>query len=97
MAQDDGDVDRVVVNGSMGPNFMLTQRLAMVGGDDNKGLMVEAEVLEYLERNLDLRRYRAIPLGGHDTRFENRESPDKHRFRTAEHGPALVILERLGR
>ena len=41
------------------------------------------------------RRYRRIALDAIDTRYQNREEPDLHRFRTARRGPPVVIHERV--
>jgi hypothetical protein len=50
----------------------------------------------YLLDNLDPSRYRAITLDAPDIRFENRESPHEHLYRTVREGPKVVVLQRIG-
>jgi hypothetical protein len=52
-------------------------------------------VRQYLIRNLDFHRHRKIEIDFPDIPFENRESPNEHRFRTVKFAPRVVILERI--
>lgn len=50
---------------------------------------------QFLMQRVDWNRYRRITLDRVDTRFENREEPDTHRFRTAADGPPVTIFRRV--
>lgn len=52
-------------------------------------------VRRYLLDKLPWDKYRAIPLGVPDLPFQNRESPDEHRYRTPEDGPPLIVYRRI--
>jgi hypothetical protein len=51
-------------------------------------------VLNFLHQNLNMRSFTAIPLNVPDVRFENRESPNEHRYRTPTEGASIVIHKR---
>ena len=52
-------------------------------------------VRQYLIQHLDPQRYRRIVIDYPDLPFENRESPDEHRFKTAVSVPPVEIYERM--
>jgi 4-amino-4-deoxy-L-arabinose transferase-like glycosyltransferase len=54
----------------------------------------DRRVREYLETHLPLDTYRRHWLPTPDLKFENRESPDEHRYRSARGRYGLTILER---
>ncbi len=51
-------------------------------------------VYDYLRREVDLSQYRKITLPFPDIPYENRESPEQHRFRTATNQPPVIIYRR---
>lgn len=54
----------------------------------------DREVREYLESHLPLETFRRHELPYADLAFENRESPDEHRYRTVHRRVGVVVLER---
>ncbi len=58
-------------------------------------LNFDAKVKAYLANNIELSKYRGIMLDYPDTPWENRESPNGHRFRTVTDEDKVVIYERL--
>jgi hypothetical protein len=51
-------------------------------------------VEEYLSAHIHEEDFRRVSLDCFDTRFDNREEPDMHRYRTATDGPRVVIRQR---
>jgi len=50
---------------------------------------------QFLEERLAAKRFQRFELPAFDIPFENRESPEEHRFRSATSGSPVVILEKL--
>jgi hypothetical protein len=55
----------------------------------------ERKVGKYLLDNIPMNTYRGITINYPDLAFENRESPDKHLFRTDTTERNVVIYERM--
>lgn len=54
----------------------------------------DGAVRAFIEREIDLASFRKVELPFTDTRFENREEPAEHRFRSALGGPPVTLYAR---
>ena len=54
----------------------------------------DGAVRAFIEREVDLAHFRKVELPFTDTRFENREEPAEHRFRSARGGPPVTLYAR---
>lgn len=52
-------------------------------------------VSRYLVDNVPWEKYQAVVLNAPDIRYQNRESPDEHLFRTATGGPPVLLFKRI--
>ena len=55
----------------------------------------DENVRRYLIKNVPWENYEPIALNSPDTRFQNRESPDGHRFRTETGGYPIVLFKKI--
>jgi 4-amino-4-deoxy-L-arabinose transferase-like glycosyltransferase len=55
----------------------------------------DSRVHDYLVRNVPWEKYRRIEIDYPDAAYENRESPQEHRFRTATDAPRVAIHRRV--
>jgi hypothetical protein len=86
-----------VVGGLTGEDLSLAKEARWVIIRPHRYCVDERRVRRYFLKNLDLKNYRRIVIDYPDTRYENRESPDEHLFRTSETGYKVVILEQVGK
>ena len=56
----------------------------------------DAKVRRYLIKNVRWGNYERIELNSPDTRFQNRESPSEHLFRTDTKEPPVVLYKKKG-
>jgi 4-amino-4-deoxy-L-arabinose transferase-like glycosyltransferase len=85
-----------VVGGLAGEDLSVAEKADWVVIRRNTVSTHDMRFRRYLLENLDPDRYRAITLDAVDIRFENRESPYEHLYRTVRDGPKVVMLERIG-
>ena len=55
----------------------------------------DENVRRYLIKNVPWENYEPIALNSPDTRFQNRESPDGHRFRTETGGHSVILFKKI--
>ncbi len=58
-------------------------------------ILHDARMKEFLLANVDWTAYRPIALDVPDTKFQNRESPQEHRYRTAREEDRVIVHERV--
>jgi hypothetical protein len=84
-----------VVGGLTGGDLSELERARFIALRRHTVAPVSREVRERLRAELRRARFRGHVLPYPDLAFENREDPRRHRFRTAEGAPPVVIWERL--
>jgi len=83
-----------VVGGLTGEDLKDVKNARWVIIRKNIGSKKDLLVRQYIEENLDLKKYKKIILDYPDTRFQNREDPKKHLYATAKDEDRVVIYER---